>query len=140
MWFFKKWRLNKKRNKFLSKLKSNDLIYVNCPEGFVIPICKNLEYSDYPTQVEVVSNDPDRKLLWIRFPFKETHKILKTLPYSSKELRNYLLFNIYSADFKSTTPKKKLSKEELEKKLQEAIKSGNYESAALINEELKNIK
>lgn len=137
MWFTK-WRLNRKKDKFLSKLKPNDKIYINCPEGYVIIINEDLKLEDYPTTVEIVSNDVEAKKLWIRFDFKN-NKILKTLRYSSDELRNYMLYNIYSVDFKANPVKKKLSKTDLEKQLKEAIESGNFESAALINEELKNI-
>ncbi len=138
MWL-KKWKHNNKRNQHLAKLKPNDNIIINCPEGFHIIINEDLKYADYPVEVEVVSNDNIVQKLWIRFLYKKD-KVLIILDYSSKELRNYLLFNIYSSDFKNEKPKKELSKEELEEQLKKAIDTGNFESAALINENLKNKK
>ena len=116
MWltkWFTELKHNKKKRNFLSKLKPNDRIIINCPKGFDMIINSELRYSDYPCYSEIISNDAEDEKLWIRFDFKKD-KILKVLDYSSKELRNYLLFNIYSANFKSTPEKKNLSKEELE--------------------------
>jgi hypothetical protein len=124
--------------KYLSLLKPNDKIIINCPPGFDMVITPELRISDYPCRCEIISNDIEIKNLWIRFKFKE-EKVLMVLSYDSNELRNYLLFNIYSADFKEDSDKKPLSKEELKKELQKAIDTGNFESASIINETLKNI-
>ena len=141
MWitsWLKKLRHNKKKREFLSNLKPNEKIVINCPEGFEM-IIGELRYPDYPCKVEVISNDTDVHKLWISFSFKK-EKILKVLNYSSKELRNYLLFNIYCNDYENKPVKKPLSKEELQAELEKAIKIGNFESAAIINESIKKLQ
>lgn len=135
MSIFTNWLENRKKYKHLSKLVPNTEIYINCIEGYYVNV-DNEKIPDYPFKTKVISNDPYRKLLWISFSCNNKDRYI-TLTYKSKELRNYMLFNVYT---KKTEEKKPPTKKEIEKQLEKAVNSGNYEFAALLNKQLVKLK
>jgi len=138
--FWQKRKLENKRIKHLSKVKTNDKIYISCPQGFCTTI-DGTQYDGRPTQVTVVSNDHERKIMWIYFKVKEhRHDIL--LKYNSNELTEFVLLNISWKEQDSTEDEQQeetMSKEELEAKLAEAVKKEDFETAELINKKLKDL-
>lgn len=123
-WFNKKF-------KELSKIIPGQDIIINTPTGYEHTI-NNIVYKKLPMTVNVVNNDIYNKKLWVKFKIKTGTIIDLILNYDCEELKNYILLNI----IKET--KKKLTKEELEQNLENAISKENYEMALLINEKIKN--
>lgn len=126
-----RWLFNR-RNSHLKKVKAGDNITIYCPRTFTVTIDK-IKYSDQPISVRVVSNDIYRKKIWIKMETNNKSRYDFILKYSSDELSDFSLFNVYNKIVVNKT------KEQLEKELQIAINSDNFEAAALINKKIKNI-
>ena len=124
-----------RKTKELKKIKAGDKIIINCPSGFNITK-SNLKLYNQPTSVFVVNNDTHKKQIWVQLTTSDSSIFDFTLDYNSKELENFVLFNIIT-EKKKVKPK---SKKELEAELKNAILHDDFETAAIINQKIKDAK
>ncbi len=120
-----------RKTKALESVKRGDTINIHAPKGFYVTI-GNSDIIEYPIGVLVINNDPKSQKIFIRTLVDEQSRLF-ILKYSDPELDNFILLN------RVQSINSKINKLTLEQQLKTAIDNNNFETAAIINEKLKNL-